>query len=69
MLQLMVEDDGQWIEKGFVVSSHWLQDLIAVATAAKMELDAKADPEPDGYGYRCEDLTPAAPRDRLTITL
>ncbi len=56
LITLMVEDDGNWFEKDFCVSSSWLNEMIDVLTAAKNYCETQ---EPDistldgkQYGWR-----------------
>ena len=49
---LMIEDDGNWNEKDYFISSYWLDELIDVATEAKKRLEQEAEPDEEGFRFR-----------------
>lgn len=51
MIQLLVEDDGNWFTSDSGFSSYWLPEYIELMQEALKWLEANCDKDPDGYGW------------------
>jgi hypothetical protein len=53
IVSLQIEDDGNWIDQDYSISSHWLDELIRQLGAAKSYFKSEeCEKDPSGYGYR-----------------
>ena len=44
LIQLLIEDDECWHLKDYVISSHWIDDLISVLVQAKQAIESANAP-------------------------
>lgn len=53
IVQILVEDDGNWFEVGSGFSSFWLDDVISQLQIAKATLELESEFKKDGeWGYK-----------------
>lgn len=55
LIQLLTEDDENWIVSDYDISSYWIDDLIDVLTCSKKRLEIEANPDIENtrqYGWK-----------------